>query len=370
MTIGSPGLLNTLQFVIDDIYDQLLQPEDVEVAVKASGLIFHDIPRLLGQVFSEPVGTECAGFVTRLGISIKGNLGVGDRVCCIPRGSYKTYARCNASLVAKITDDLPFVSGAAIPIAYCTAYHSLHDLGQIQADTSILIHCEAGSIGQAAIRLARLVAKTSNIFVTVGTNEKKRLIMDRYAILEDHILSSRSSSFADGVEGMTQGRGIDLVLHSLRGEKLRRSLICVAPFGRFIDIGLKDVDSFGTLPVLPFLKSISFASVDLALMMRDAPNVLGGILGKVMVLLSASKIVPEASHIYSYSKLEDAFRLLQGGKKLGKVVAVPHETDLVPVSTSPDSEHDDDRPINQSMRDFRSYQTKNPRITLTTVLHT
>lgn len=101
-----------------------------------------------------------------------------------------------------------------------------------------------------------------------------------------------------------------------------------------------------------------------------APNVLGGILGKVMALLSTNEIVPEASHIHSYSKLEDAFRLLQSGKNLGKVVAVPHETDLVPVSTSPDSEHDDDPPANQSMRDFRSYQTINPRTILTTVLLT
>ena len=370
LAIGSPGLLNTIQFVTDDIYDQPLQPEDVEVVIKASGLVFYDIPRLLDQASSEPVGTECTGVVTRLGTSVKGNVKVGDRVCCMPRGSYKTYARCNGSLVATIPDDLPFTSGAAIPIAYCTAYHSLHDLGLLQADTSILIHCGAGSVGQAAIQLARLIAKTSNIFVTVGTNEKKRLIMDRYAILEDHIFSSRSSSFADGVERMTQGRGIDLVLNSLRGEKLRRSLDCVAPFGRFIDIGLADVDSFRTLPALPFSKSITFASVDMGLMIREAPNVLGGVLGKVMALLRTNKIAPEASHVYSYSKLEDAFRLLQGGKNLGKVVAVPHETDLVPVSTSLDSEHDNDRPTNQSVRDSRSYQTKNPRITLTMVLLT
>ena len=53
MTIGSPGLLNTIQFVKDDIYDQALQSEDVEVEVKTLGLIFHDISRLLDQVSSD-----------------------------------------------------------------------------------------------------------------------------------------------------------------------------------------------------------------------------------------------------------------------------------------------------------------------------
>lgn len=336
LNIASPGLLSTIQFVTDDIYDRLLQPEEVEVEVKATGLNFHDITVLLDQVSSDHIGIECAGVVTRVGKATDGNLKAGDRVCCMLKGSYKTYARSKATLVAKIPDSLSFNSAAAIPIAYCTAYHSLYDLGRIQKDTSILIHCGAGGVGQAAIQLAKLVVKTSNIFVTVGSNIKKRLVMDRYGILEDHIFSSRSLTFADGVKRMTQDRGVDLVLNSLGGEKLQRTLGCVAPFGRFIEIGLKDVDSFGTLPILPFSKSITFSSVDLLLMMREAPDILGGVLDKIMALLSSQKITPEAAHVYSYSKLEDAFRLLQNGMNLGKVVAVPHETDFVPVSASAD----------------------------------
>ena len=234
--------------------------------------------------------------------------------------------------MAKIPNDMSFVSAAVIPMAYCTAYHSLYNLGQIQEQTSILIHCGAGGVGQAAVQLAKLVTEVSNIFVTVGSNEKRSLVMDRYGILEDHVFSSRDLSFAAGVKRMTQGRGVDVVLNSLGGESLRLSMGCVAQFGRFIEIGLKDVDSFGKIPMAPFSKSITFASVDLTLMIRDAPHVLGGVLDKVMAFICDQKIKPEASCAYSYSKLEDAFRLLQGGKNLGKVVAVPHETDLVPVS--------------------------------------
>lgn len=335
LNIASPGMLDTIRFVTDDSYNRVLHPEEVEVEVKATGLNFHDIAVLLDQVSSDQIGLECAGVVTRVGQSIEGSLTAGDRVCCMLRGSYKTYARSKATLVARIPDTLSFVSAAAIPIAYCTAYHSLYDLGRLQKDTTILIHCGAGGVGQAAIQLATLVIKASNIFVTVGDNGKKKFVMDRYGIPEDHVFSSRSLTFADGVKRMTQNRGVDLIVNSLGGEKLRRSLDCVAPFGRFIEIGLKDVDSFGTLPILPFSKSITFSSVDVSLMIQDAPYLLGGILSKVMVLLSSRKITPAASHVYSYSKLEDAFRLLQNGKNLGKVVAVPHATDLVPVSAFP-----------------------------------
>ena len=132
----------------------------------------------------------------------------------------------------------------------------------------------------------------------------------------------------------------------------------MASFGRFIEIGLKDADSYETLPILPFSKSITFSSADLSLMIRDAPDLLGRILGKVMALLSSQEITPEASHVYSYCGIEDAFRLLQKFWNLGKVVAVPHETDLVPVSISLGLWYDETRAVDPPVCDFRSCQTK------------
>ena len=138
LNIASPGLLSTMQFVTDDIHNRVLHPEEVEVEVKATGLNFHDIAVLLGQVSSDHIGMECAGVLTRVGKSIESDLEVGDRVCCV---------------VAKLPDSLSFATAAAIPIAYCTAYHSLYDIGRIQKDT----------LGQAAIQLAKRVTKISNM---------------------------------------------------------------------------------------------------------------------------------------------------------------------------------------------------------------
>ena len=370
MSIASPGLLETIHFVTDDTFARPLHPEEVEVEVKATGLNFRDMIVLLGQTSSNQVGLECAGVVTRAGEGVESSIRTGTRVCCIAEGTYKTHTRAKAVLVAKIPDSVSFVSAAAIPMAYCTAWYSLYDLGRIQPDDSILIHCGAGGVGQAAIQLAKLVVRASNIFVTVGDIGKKKLIMDRYGILEDHIFSSRNLTFADGIKRMTQDRGVDLILNSLGGESLRQSLACTAPLGRFIEIGLKGAGSFEALPILPFSKGITFSSVDLLLMTREAPDLLGKVLGKVIALLEGQKITPSASHVYDFSKLEDAFRLLQNGKNLGKIVAVPQKTDLVPVSISLDFPHEEIQTIDQCVHDFRSCQITNPPIILTPTPHT
>lgn len=65
-----------------------------------------------------------------------------------------------------------------------------------------------------------------------------------YGIPEDHIFNSRDHSFATGVKRMTGGRGVDVVLNSLAGEALRQTWLCVAPFGRFNELGKKDIGKY------------------------------------------------------------------------------------------------------------------------------
>lgn len=94
-------------------------------------------------------------------------------------------------------------------------------------------------VGQAAIILAQHIG--AEIFATVSTDAKKALLMDKYSIAEDHIFNSRDMQFAPGVMRMTDDRGVDVVLNSLAGESLRQSWQCIAKFGRFIEMGQKDI---------------------------------------------------------------------------------------------------------------------------------
>ncbi len=175
----------------------------------------------------------------------------------------------------------------------------------------------------------------AEIYATVGSDEKRTLLRETYGIPDDHIFTSRSPAFASGIGAMTKGRGVDVIINSLAGEALRNTWEeCLAPLGRFIEIGKKDIMSLGQLPMATFAKNVTFASVDLMLHLREMPAFVGEMLARVVQLWVEGKIsVQKPLEVYKASRIE-AFRLMQSGKNKGKMVITFGPQDLVPVSCS------------------------------------
>ncbi|MCJ1358943.1 MAG: hypothetical protein MMC33_008943 [Icmadophila ericetorum] len=325
---NSEGLLDSMEYVSDAEVELPLSPDEVEVKVKAVGVNFKDVLIALGRLYEGGLGNECAGVVTRVGS--EADFVPGDRVCVCALGTYKTYVRSKVPMVFKIPTTMSYCEAAAFPVVYTTAYRALYENARLEAGESILIHSGAGGTGQAAIQLSRLLK--AEIFVTVGTKEKKALVMELYDIPEDHIFSSRGVSFTKGVLRMTKGRGVDVVLNSLAGEALRGSWECLAPFGRFVEIGKKDILDGNNLPMLPFNENRTFAAVNLTHMISERPILIKKTMDAVMKLFRDGKLsAPQPLHIYSNTQLEDAFRYLQGGKNTGKTVVKFNEADIVSV---------------------------------------
>ena len=330
LNVARPGLLDTLEFVEDANPHNALAPDDVEIEVKASGMNFLDIMVALGQVSSDYLGVECSGVVRRLGQN-NGPLGIGDRVCCCAPGTYRTFVRCKSDLVLQVPDTLTFHEAAALPVVFSTAYHALCNVARIQHGESILIHFGAGGMGQATIQLARLF--DAEIYATVGTEEKKNLLISLYGIREDHIFSSRDLSFRQGIKRMTKGRGIDIAINALAGEGLLATWECMAPFGRFIEIGKKDILAHSNLLMFQFAKNVTFAAVDLNYMIREGQKLLVPIMRSVLNLAAEKKVhAPKPIHVYAVSQTIEAFRYLQSGKNTGKTVIEFKAEDVVPVS--------------------------------------
>ena len=329
LTIDTPGSLDTLQFVDDTDAELPLPPDEVEVEVKSMGLNFKDVLIALGQTNLATLGVEYAGVVTKTGAGDE--FKVGDRVCCFVDGSMRTYIRSKTDATVRIPDDMSFQDAAAFPVSYITAYFALMYQQRMRRGESVLIHSGAGGLGQASIQLAKLL--DGEIFVTVGTEEKKQFLMDVYAIPEDHIFSSRTASFKSGINRMTHGRGVDVIVNSLSGEALSASWECVAPFGRFMELGKADILNSGSLSMFPFARGAVFTGIDLTYLLAHAPTAIRESLYSVMALFKAGKItLPDPIQIYNASQIEDAFRYLGSGKSKGKIVIDYRDEDLVSVS--------------------------------------
>ncbi|GAB7351697.1 hypothetical protein MBLNU459_g2290t2 [Dothideomycetes sp. NU459] len=329
LAIENYGALDTLYFT-DDPPTQIGMNE-IEIKVMATGMNFKDVVIAMGQLPSPYLGIECSGIVSCTGSNVTG-LRVGDRVSAMPEGAYSTFARCPATSAAKIPSEMSFEVAASIPVVYCTAYYGLIDLGRLCESDRILIHAAAGGVGQASIQIAKMIG--AEIFATVGSLDKKQFIMEQYGIPEDHIFHSRNTSFGPAIRAATNGQGVDVVINSLAGDFLRETWDCLGHFGRFIEIGKRDITSNTRLEMAKFNYNATFSSVDLTVVAKERPRLMKKLMDSVMNLMSVGRVKPVAPiTVHGIADIESAFRSLQSGKTLGKLIITPKEGEQVKVTT-------------------------------------
>ncbi|KAK2742657.1 Type I Iterative PKS [Onygenales sp. PD_40] len=328
LSIEDLGLIDTLYFCEDAEYSRPLGLGEVEIEVRTVGVNFMDCLTLLGRVNQKVLGAECAGIISRVGEGTP--FKPGDRVAACALDTFRTYARAAWPAVMKIPSTLSFAQAASIPSNFTTAWHSLVEVGHIREGDTILIHSGAGGTGQAAIQIAQYFG--AKVFATVGTAEKKKLLMDHYGLPAEHILYSRDAAFSPAIKRLTNGIGVDIVLNSLSGELLVASWECMAPFGRFLEIGKKDIWSHeGKLPMFPFARNVTFSAIDLASMSTERGAVLIEKSFKaIMELIKERKLhVAEPLQVYKISEVEIALRSMQSGKNIGKMVVEIDKNDSV-----------------------------------------
>lgn len=231
------------------------------------------------------------------------------------------YPRGDEQAVVKIPPSVSFEEACAVINPTVTAWHSLVELARISQGEKILIHAASGATGQLAIQIAQMVG--AEVFATVGYDHKKQLLINQYGIPADHIFYSRSNNatFAKGIMRMTNGYGVDVVLNSLVGEGLRASWECIAPYGRFIEIGKTDINANSALPMACFGNNATFASVDIRHLFLHKKQSAKELLHKTMAMAGDGKIHhPKPLNIYDVGAVEDAFRYIQSGKNSGRVV--------------------------------------------------
>lgn len=287
----------------------------------------------LGQIPDNLLGFDASGVVTRVGKEVS-QFKAGDKVCTLGHGTHRTHFRNKADFCQAIPDGLTFDEAATLPLVHCTAFHALINVARVSPKQTILIHAAAGGVGQAAIQLALHFGL--EIFATVGLSEKREMLQELYGIPGDHIFNSRDLSFAKGVLRMTNGRGVDCVLNSLSGQALQETWRCIAPFGTFVEIGLRDIMDNTGLAMRHFAQDATFSFLNLKHVMTDKPKLLTEILKGTFDFFRqgiSRPVTPVTT--YPISAVEDAFRLMQTGKHLGKIAIAWSGSEVVPVLHRP-----------------------------------
>lgn len=317
LEVVKPGVFDHIEF--RRIKRRAPQAGEVEIEVRAAGLNFRDVMKVLGiypieQPIDQLLGDECAGRVVAVGEGVT-HLREGDEVIAISPACFTKFITVPAAFVVRKPAHLSFEDAVTIPVTFLTAQYALHHLGRIARGERVLIHAAAGGVGIAATQIARLAG--AEIFATAGNEEKRSLARSFGAT---HLMDSRSLDFADEVMAITGGQGVDIVLNSLAGEAIHQSLAVLAPYGRFLEIGKRDIYQNSRIGLRPFRKNLSFFAIDLSQLLRDRPAFIEAMMGDLMRQFETRDLVPLPKKVYPISRAADAFREMAQGKHSGKIV--------------------------------------------------
>lgn len=319
MTQSQPGRLDSLTWATKP--GEILRDDDVEVEVYASGLNFRDV--LVGMQIipgrHEPkFGYEAAGIVRRVGPKVT-KLAPGDRAVAVGINTFSTIITGHEVYYEKLPENISFVQGACIPTVFITAVYSLVELAHLSKGQSVLIHSGAGGVGLAAIQVSRLLGAT--VYTTVGSDQKAQYLMDTFGLPRDRIFNSRDASFVDDLLRATGGRGVDVALNSLAGELLHATWKCVAPWGAMVEIGKRDLLGNARLDMSPFLANRRYCCLDVEQMRQERPELSSKMLKFTMDCFAQGKFQPiRVDRVFSAPAVLEAFRYMQQGKHIGKIV--------------------------------------------------
>lgn len=292
----------------------------VEVEMMAVGVNFKDVAVTMGIVpeNEHTIGYEGAGVVRRLGPGVT-KFKVGDRVCFLDNGSYANRLQVPTGRAHVIPMGMSFEDAATIPSVYLASWYSLFNMANIKRGQSVLIHSASGGVGISCIQLAKYM--DAEVFVTVGTDEKRKFLTDTYGIADSHIFSSRNTDFAKGILRETNGRGVDIIINSLIGEMLDESWRICADGGIMVEIGKKDIVDRNVLSMEPFDRNCSFRAMDFSYTKNISDELIEGLLQQIFGLVNAGKIGPvHPITVFGFDEVPSALACIRSGRHIGKVI--------------------------------------------------
>ncbi|TXN03049.1 SDR family NAD(P)-dependent oxidoreductase [Methylobacterium sp. WL64] len=298
---------------------------EIEIAVEATGLNFRDVlwalsmlpEEILEDGFAGPrLGLECAGRVTAVGPGVKG-FKAGDPVVAFAQSGFATHIVVPEIVVAPSPQGLDPMAAATVPVAFLTAYYGLVSCARMRRGEWVLVHGGAGGVGLAALQIAKL--KGARVIATAGSREKRALVK---ALGAEHVLDSRSLAFVDEIRAIT-GDGVDIVLNSLFGEAMERSLNALRPFGRFVELGKRDYVANTHIGLRPFRRNLSYFGVDLDQVIQHQGDDGARMFREVMALFNDGGLKPLPYQPFTAAETSDAFRLMQQSGHIGKIVISP-----------------------------------------------
>ena len=317
--VTQPGGSENLTIV--DVPRPELGSADVLIEAAAAGVNRADLLQREGFYPPPPgasdiLGLEVSGVVREIGSAVT-TVNVGDEVVALlAGGGYAEFVAVDASQTLPLPPSVSLEHGAALPEAFATVWSNLFMVAGLQPDEWILIHGGGSGIGTIAIQLA--VSAGARVITTVGSDHKAAAAA---ALGAEFVINYRQQSFADEVQNLTQGHGVDVILDIIGAKYLEPNLRSLAVDGRLVIIGLQggakaDLDLGSLLSRRLSVVGTSLRSRPIA----DKAMIMAQLREVVWPMLGQGSLQPVVSEVYDLADVVAAHDALAAGDHFGKVL--------------------------------------------------
>lgn len=317
------GIQGLASLQIVDLPPPAVGAGEVLVQVKAAGVNFAELEMIHGR-YPAPralpftMGFEAAGVVATVGDGVT-QLKVGDRVTGIVKsGGYAEYATADASALLPIPAELSFADATTLPVQGISALALLRHAARLQSGDTVLVQAAAGGVGVFLVQLAQLLG-AGQVIALVGSSAKAELVRQLGA---DLVVDYSQPGWSDAVRQATGGRGVDVVLESVSGEVGRESFGLLAPFGRLIIYGARNVaDTLAPDQVAQVIhQNQTITGFNIPTL---RPEQIHAVVPELLGYVARQQLRLIAGHSFPLAEVHSAYRAMSGRKTTGKVVLVP-----------------------------------------------
>jgi len=310
---------------------------EVLIKVKAAGINFADLLIRKGLYPEAPrlplvPGYEVAGEIEEVGPEVSGDL-VSKPVIAFTRfGGYSEYVFVPVGHFFPMPEFLSYETGAALPVAYCTAHLLINILGSVRDGDKLLIHNAGGAVGLAAFELARKIGAT--VYGTAGRHKHAFLKNLGFADVFDY----STESWIVKARQLLDGKGFDLIIDPIGGKHWQKSYRALGPGGRLGMYGISsscDNKGFCTLKLLqtlfqmPGFHPLSLLNQNKGIFgvnmarLWDQPDRIASWMKHILNGLGDGWITPHVDKIFPFSEVGMAHDYIESRKNIGKVILVP-----------------------------------------------
>ncbi|MGH0029700.1 MAG: quinone oxidoreductase family protein [Myxococcota bacterium] len=308
-------------FRYEDVPDPACPDAGVVVEVQAISVEGGDtLHRGGGVMAARPhvVGYQCAGAVREVGGSVR-HLARGDRVVAVmPHGSHAARAAVPEATAWRIPDGVDLEAAACVPIAVGTADDCLFEFGRLQAGETALVHAGAGGVGMAAIQLAKRAGAT---VLATASSDAKLARLKEFGL--DHGINYRDSDFVAAVREATGGRGADVVLDSIGGHTLEKSIEATAYRGRIAFVGSAGRDDHRPDPAALRPGNKTLVGVFFGAELAVHHERVHAMVARHIADVGSGALRIEIDRRFPLSEAAEAHRYIESRQAFGRVLLIP-----------------------------------------------